>query len=567
MGAIRTVAAILALTTSTLLMAQTPADKKKNKAKKNSKTEAPAAADVTTAPVTVTVQAATPEPDNGILIKPYVRPFPAEKKNNIGVYPKMKNAKTWDGSEPGTYNIRFKINGIKPGDTVFLADYHFDSKYLRDTTVVDKKGIATFTGNMRLQRGMYLFVLPGKADYFEIMVDDDQDFQITTDTQYWKREYYRTMKVEGSEANEAFKEYQNGRIRIGMDLAELEDRAKSDTLPEQRKEIAEKRKVLFEKRENYDLTYIKAYPDHLLSRFLYAMMDVDFPKELPTLPDGTKDSSFPYRYYKNHFWDHVDLNEDGLARMPVNLLKGKIDNYFDKMVSPDPDSCIKECDYLLDKVKNTIELEKYFIYTLTHRFESSNIMGQDAVFVHLALNNYCNGKAWWTDSGTIDRMCDAAVRKSATLVGRTAPALELMNRDSAWVNTTSIQGPYTIMIFWDPTCGHCREVMPKLEKIHEANKSKGWQVIALSSGEKKPEWYRYMKEHPEMDDFTHLLRGVVRSEYWASQMSAYYIYASPTIFVLDKNKKILANRIDVEKLEEFIKHYEEVEARKAKGSN
>jgi hypothetical protein len=43
----------------------------------------------------------------------------------------------------------------------------------------------------------------------------------------------------------------------------------------------------------------------------------------------------------------------------------------------------------------------------------------------------------------------------------------------------------------------------------------------------------------------------------------YYIYASPTIFVLDKDKKILANRIDVEKIEEFIDHVEKVNAKKA----
>jgi protein-disulfide isomerase len=153
-------------------------------------------------------------------------------------------------------------------------------------------------------------------------------------------------------------------------------------------------------------------------------------------------------------------------------------------------------------------------------------------------------------------MCENAFRRSHTLIGQVAPELELKNLDSAWVRTNSIRAPYTIMIFWDPTCGHCKEVMPKLAKIYAENKSKGWKVVALSSGDKKKEWQEYAKEHPEMKEFIHLIRGEVQSQKYADALYAYYVIASPTIFILDANKKIIANRIDVEKIAEFIEHSE-----------
>ena len=115
-------------------------------------------------------------------ITPYQRTAPV-KINKIGIYPKLTNTKNWDGREPGTYSLRFKIRGLKPGDTAYIADYYLDNKYLRDTAIVDKKGLLTFAGNQKLQRGMYLFVMPKKADFFEFIVDDDQDFTISTDTQ------------------------------------------------------------------------------------------------------------------------------------------------------------------------------------------------------------------------------------------------------------------------------------------------------------------------------------------------------------------------------------------------
>jgi len=495
-------------------------------------------------------------------ITPYQRTAPV-KINTIGVYPKLSNAKNWDGREPGTYSLRFKIRGLKPGDTAYIADYYLDNKYLRDTAVVDKKGLINFTGDKKLQRGMYLFVMPKKADFFEFIVDDDQDFTIGTDTQYWKREYYKTMKVEGSDQNTAFAAYQNGRVDLGIEIGKLDESIKKETNETVKKDLETQQKALYEKKENYDKDFIAAHPDHLLSRFLYAMMDVDVPEVLPTKPDGTKDSAFPYNYYKAHYWDHVDLGEDGLVRMPVNFMKQKLNFYFDKLVSPDPDSCIKECNMILDKVKNTIDIEHFVIYHLTYKYETSKIMGQDAVFVNLAVNNYCNGKAWWTDSTTIEKMCEAAIRKSSTLVGRIAPPLELLNPDSIWVNTAAVKAPYTLMIFWDPTCGHCKEVMPKLAKVYEKNKEKGWKVIALASSDKKTEWLQYIAEHPELKEFIHLRRGIVRSEEMAHNMQSFYIVANPTIFVLDKDKKILANRIDSEKIEDFIGHFEKVEAEKA----
>ena len=112
------------------------------------------------------------------------------------------------------------------------------------------------------------------------------------------------------------------------------------------------------------------------------------------------------------------------------------------------------------------------------------------------------------------------------------------------------------MIFWDPTCGHCKEVMPKLAKIYEKNKSRGWKVIGLASGDKRKEWEEYYNAHPETQQFIHLIRGEVLSERYKQNLFTYFVKSSPTIYVLDENNVIQANRIDIDKLEDFINHLE-----------
>jgi peroxiredoxin len=567
------------------------------KAKKNKKT--PAAQSVTTeaAPAeSVIVNTIDPPSDQNIVpqtynqteealnaqlqtklkFTPYTRSTPV-KPNVFGNYPNIKNAPAWDGREPGNYSIRFRFKTITPpkatpkitniyaGDTVYLADHNIGGKYLRDTAVIDKNGVANFIGTKKLQRGMYLFVFPKKRDYFEFIIDDDLDFQIDFDTAWSTRDYYKSMTITGSVENAAFVEYQKGKVAVIEKLMAIDQVMEADSMaPQSTKDSLNAiREQYLNEKGNYDSAYVIKYPGHLLSKFLVAMINIPYPEVFPTLPDGTKDSSFPLRWYKKHYLDHMDFGDDGLLRMPVNIVKQRLDFYFDKIIVPDADTCMMVAEKLLDQCKNTIEMEKYLIWYLTNRFESSNIMGLDRAFVRMAMSTYCQGKSWWVDSTTINKMCENAFRRAHTLIGETAPELELKDIKGNWINTQKIRGPYVVMIFWDPTCGHCKEVMPKLAKIYEANKDKGWKVIALSSGDKKKEWEEYYNTHPETQAFTHLIRGEVQSQKYADALYSYYVVSSPTIYVLDADRKIVANRIDVDKMVDFLKHLDAERDQKA----
>jgi peroxiredoxin len=513
--------------------------------------------------------------ESDLKFTPYYRTAPV-KPNVFGNYPKLKNAPAWDGREAGVYSVRFKFRTITPakatpkitniyaGDTVYLADHNIGGKYLRDTAVIDKNGVANFQGTKKLQRGMYLFVFPKKRDYFEFMVDDDQDFQIDFDTAWSTRDYYLKMIATGSAENASFIEYQKGKVAVIEKLMAIDEEIQRDSAGPQAllDSLNTLRDRYLNDKGNYDSAYIIKNPGHLLSKFLIAMIGVPYPEILPVMADGKADSTFAFRWYKEHYWDHIDFADDGLLRMPVNIVKQRLDFFFEKIIVPDADSCIKEAEKIMDACKNTIEMEKYVIWYLTNRFESSNIMGMDRAFVRMAISTYCQGKSWWVDSTTINKMCENAFRRAHTLIGETAPELELKDIKGNWVNTEKIRGQYVIFIFWDPTCGHCKEVMPKLAKILADNKDKGWKVVALTSGDKKKEWEEYYNSHPETQTFTHLIRGEVQSQKYADNLYSYYVIASPTIFVMDANRKIVANRVDVDKMVDFLAHLDSEKEKK-----
>jgi len=100
------------------------------------------------------------------------------------------------------YDISINISGL--GDsTVYLAYHLGDKQYLKDTIKLDRNGHGIISGKENLQQGIYMIVLPGKK-YFEILMSKDQHFAIYCSY----RDYFNTLKFNGSEENTAFVEYQ-----------------------------------------------------------------------------------------------------------------------------------------------------------------------------------------------------------------------------------------------------------------------------------------------------------------------------------------------------------------------
>lgn len=493
---------------------------------------------------------------------PYKALTAVKKINNVGVYPNLKAAASWGGQQEGEYSLKFKIGGLRPGDEVYLADNYNGSKYLRDTAQVNKKGIAVFEGNYKLQRGMYLFVFPKKQGFFEFIVSDDLDFQIETDTSYYENDFYSKMVVKGSEENTSFIQYQIEKLEIAKGLVRLDKELKDSTISStKRAALDAQKKAIIITKNNLDRTYINQNPNHLLSRFLTAVIDIEVPKELPLDKEGKADSSYPYKYYRNHYFDNVDFGEDGLMRMPFHIVKQKLDFYWDKVQVLHPDSAYRAASRIINMADQTVDLERFLIWYHINKFETSNIMGLDKTFCMLGRETYMAGKAWWADSATIGSISKNIIQREGSVIGTRAADLMLQTFDTAraasqktpWVRLNDIKAKYKIMIFWDPTCGHCREVVPKLARIYNKNMDKDWVVIGLTQSDKKKEFDEFMDAHPEVKNWIHLDRSAAPSDAYARNLKQYYVIASPTIFVLDENNIIQANRMDVEKLDEFIK--------------
>jgi peroxiredoxin len=215
--------------------------------------------------------------------------------------------------------------------------------------------------------------------------------------------------------------------------------------------------------------------------------------EVPAKP-ASEDSTFGYRYYKAHYWENVDLTDERLVYTPI--LDNKLKKYFTQLVPPHPDSVNIECDALIAKTRKNKEVFKYVVWWLTYNYETSQYMGMDAVFVHLVEKYYVGGDAFWLNDEQLNKVISRAYSIAPNLIGQQAPPLEVKDSALKPISLYTTKAKYTVLVFWDPTCGHCKIEIPRLDSAYKASwKNKGVTMIGFKTEGTRDEWRQFIKQY------------------------------------------------------------------------
>lgn len=446
------------------------------------------------------------------------------------------------------YSYHIRINGLK--DTTLMLGHHYGSKqYVIDTVRIDSKGEAVFSGADSLPGGIYLVVAPAlKNRYFEMIVtSQERSFSMETDT----TDFVAHMQVKGSAENEIF--YRDIRF-INEKKAQLNVlKAELDATPDtsaQAKAIREKMRALNNEVESTRAALMTEHPGKFYPKFLHAVTDIHIP-DAPVLPDGNIDSLFPLRYIREHFFDNIDFTDERLLR--TNMYDTRIHKYIKDYIDKSPDSIMVAVDLILSKALVNNKTFQYITVMLLNEYATSKIMGYDAVYVYIVDKYYSTGKAFWLDDVGLYRIQAQAESVRPTLLGKVAQPLLLQDVQGQDIPLYGVQSRFTIVLFWSPTCSHCKKEMPKVETLYPEIKALGGEIYAAYNEVEFDKWEQWLAEHPypwiNVADKTGKEMMEVK----------YHVDMTPLIFVLDRNKKIIAKKLSIEQVPGFLKDYIKIE--------
>jgi peroxiredoxin len=447
------------------------------------------------------------------------------------------------------YNIKIKINNIS--NTECYMGYHFAEKqYVSDTLKVDAKGNMIFSGTKPLDGGIYLVVTPNKK-YFEVIIAGETEFSLETDT----LDFVKNMKVKGSKENEwfyAYLNYMNDKSKLLEPLNKKYETLKANK--DSAEAIRAKMSKIDKEVKEYKVNFMKEHPESFLAKIFRTSQDPEVP-EAPKLANGRTDSTFAYKYFKSHFFDGVDFSDARLLRTP--LIYNKYKQYLEKLTYQIPDSIAEACIYIIEKAKANKEVFKYTVVYTTSAYESSKIMGMDAVFVRLVEEYYNTGQAFWADSTLMFKISDRARVLKPLLLGKKAPNLLLYDDKNQLQPLWGVKAKYTVLCFWDPDCSHCKKTVPQLADIyHKSLKAKGFEVYGVCTETEEAKWHKFIEDNKL--DWINVADINLHNHF----RSVYDISSTPVIYILNEKKEIIAKKLGVEQIEEFTDNYMKMELKK-----
>lgn len=448
---------------------------------------------------------------------------------------------------PKGYDLKFKIQGLKD-TTALLGFYYGESTYIKDTARVNSKGEFFFDGKEPLSQGVYFLVL-NKTRIFELVIGDNQKFSMETST----ADYIKNMKVAGDVDNKLFFDNMVYNMERHKEAEPYLKVIQDSTLKEEdKKQAREAFSKINEKVQQYHEEVIQKHPNTITARIFKASQPLKVP-DAPKKPNGNIDSTFQLKWYREHFFDNFDLADDALLRMPRPFYSEKINEFLDKLFVPNPDTVSRAIDKIAAKAKKNQETYKYLVWTCVLKFQNPEIMGLDAVFVHLYDTYFANGAMdFWANDKMKKNLKEHADRIRKSMIGNTGSNLVMQDSNFQPRSMYDIKNKYTILFIFDPDCGHCKKETPVLVDFYTKSKGKvDMEVYAVSADTSMQKMRDFIKEM-KMPWIT--VNGP--RTYVGNYQDLYDSQTTPSIYILDEKKKIIAKKIPVEKIEEFLENYE-----------
>ena len=198
-----------------------------------------------------------------------------------------------------------------------------------------------------------------------------------------------------------------------------------------------------------------------------------------------------------------------------------------------------------------------------------NYIGADNAEIKMALL-----KAVWTnmtrieESNVANYITDTYLLKLAVKSNDLPLTRELNIYKNTSIGATAIEFPITLevkgkktisslhelkladhylLIFWNSGCSHCLQQLPEIRKTLDQIDAKKIKVVAYATQGESEDWEKEILKYP---NFIHVIDSGNPRRYMGNE---YGVESTPTYFILDKNKKIIAKPDTLEEVQTLLK--------------
>lgn len=390
----------------------------------------------------------------------------------------------------------------------YLLKYKSDKSLIVIDSSTVVKGNKTFKQSSNYPEGIYILADSKQNPIFELFLGKDQKFTVNVGDLTRNETYIIKGAKETSDYFDIYAKTNYNRLYIKALESEIEhfpDNArKIDSIKLNHNEYLKSIKI--KDKDSFIRTYI------------------GFNKEI-IVPQEYKDNS--EQYIIDHYFDDISFRD--VRILNTRLLKNKLDDYFNNYLSKQSTNVIlQKIDYLINRTtagyrdipQDLLDhnVRDYILWYLYSKYFDNDLIYihlSDVYFSKLEINNL-------TENIRNEIVKRADILRKIT-IGRLAPTFTYIDDEGNQIDLSEIDSKNTILFFYKPDCQKC---------IREK------RILGLLKNRQK--------------DLTILYINISEENYHnVSQDIAvqYDIKTTPTIYILDKDKRIIAKNIKAEDIE------------------
>ena len=371
-----------------------------------------------------------------------------------------------------------------------------------------------------------------------------------------------SMEVKGSKENEQYYNYLKKKKLYNQKLDVLEQMLRLYPKNDEAKILKTNDRFYLKIQKQYNQLQkeLIAYSNRLIKQYPAAfftkiVMLEQYPFIEATITEEERLLTLKKQFFKpSDFQDTLLLYSDALSNKIITYLGlYRNPNYTEEQQT---NEFIKAADQLLTALKYGTGIasspqgnEGVGLYILKYVIEGFNQIKQDAVLAYITDNflseNTCR------EDGKINQIIQKTADYKRTAIGAIAPEIKFDAKAFSTIQTfgfplnklSDISGDYTLLLFWASWCPHCTNMLPELKHIYDKNKQKGFQVLAISLDEDSLQLSKFIAN----GNYNWLNYSELKK--WESPTArAYNVKATPMMFLLDKDKKIISKPETIQQL-------------------
>ncbi|WP_299884744.1 TlpA disulfide reductase family protein [uncultured Lacinutrix sp.] len=256
----------------------------------------------------------------------------------------------------------------------------------------------------------------------------------------------------------------------------------------------------------------------------------------PYIPSEYEDVLTFSKNIKDNYFKNIDFGNEQLQNSNF-LINNSISYVFNFVDRNNPNQSYQDnLDMLIKAMGNNPKVKKTILEILWNKFEGE----KNEVSANYLASKYLLPIA---KAENDKELIDNLTYFEMSSIGKIAPDFDIEIKDKKdKIKKTKLSeldnAENYLVIFWNSTCSHCLDELPIL-KEYAASLEKGkLQVVAVALDNDKYRWKNMTYDYP---DFYH----VYGEGKWENEIgNRYNAKATPSYFVLDKNKTILAKPYD-----------------------